>query len=105
MVCRVLIGTGLMLFVAASAASAADPNAVYETQCAKCHGTTGNSDTPIGKAMKAPPLAGNAKLKSASEADVAALVKANAKHPAGVKGLSDDDLKAAATHAKGLAAK
>jgi cytochrome c553 len=101
---RVLIGVGLMVLVA-SAASAADPAAVYKAQCAKCHGETGDSDTAVGKAMKAPALAGDAKLKAAAEADVAALIKGAAKHPAGIKGLSDDDLKAAAVHAKALAGK
>jgi hypothetical protein len=55
--------------------------------------------------MKAPPLAGDAKLKAASEVDVAGLIKGNAKHPAAIKGLSDDDAKAAATFAKELAGK
>ena len=55
--------------------------------------------------MKAPALAGDAKLQKASEADIAALIKGNAKHPTAVKGLTDDDIKAAATFAKELAGK
>ena len=104
MVLRLLIGTAVVLCLAGSA-SAADGAAVYSGQCAKCHGDTGKSDTTIGKAVKAPALAGDAKLQQASEGDIAALIKGNKKHPPTVKSLSDDDLRAAATFIKGLAGK
>ena len=60
MLARSLIGIAALLLVASSAAVAADGAAVFKAQCAKCHGDTGNSDTTIGKAMKVPPLAGDA---------------------------------------------
>ncbi|MDP2341600.1 MAG: cytochrome c [Deltaproteobacteria bacterium] len=28
---------------------------IYQTRCTMCHGLTGNSDTPVGKALKPPP--------------------------------------------------
>ena len=105
MVLRPLIAAVVLLFVSASAASAADASEVYKAQCAKCHGASGAADTPVGKAMKAPALAGNAKLQKASPAEIATLVKNEAKHPASVKGLSEADLNAAAATAKGLAGK
>jgi hypothetical protein len=46
--------------------------------------------------MKAPSLIGK------SEADVTKGVAETAKHPAGVKGLAADDVKAIATYLKGL---
>lgn len=106
MAMRLMSGTAvLLMLVAGSVAHAADGAAVYKAQCSKCHGETGQSDTTIGKALKAPALAGDAKLKAMAEADVIAAVKGNAKHPPTVKSLGDDDLKAAAGFAKDLAGK
>ena len=99
-----MIGTAVVLGLAGSAA-AAEGAAVYGAQCAKCHGDTGKSDTTIGKAMKVPALAGDAKIQKASEGDIAALIKGNVKHPPAVKSLSDDDIKTVATFIKGLAGK
>jgi mono/diheme cytochrome c family protein len=92
------------MFVA-SAAHAADGAAIFKAQCAKCHGDTGQSDTTIGKAMKVPPLAGDANVQKMSEADVAARIKGNAKHPPTIKSLSDDDINAVAAYVKELAGK
>ena len=100
---RTLSGAAGILLLAGSAAWAADGAAVYKTQCAKCHGDTGQSDTGTGKAMKVPALAGDAKLGKMSEADIAAAVKGAAKHPAATKGLSDADLNAVAGYVKQLA--
>jgi hypothetical protein len=103
MVLRALIGTVVLLFVAASAASADD--AVYGAQCAKCHGASGASDTPVGKAMKVPALAGNANVQKASAEDVAGMIKSAAKHPAALNGLRYAHLTAAAASAKQFAGK
>ena len=87
----------------ASASWAADGAAVYRESCAKCHGDTGKSDTSVGKALNIPPLAGDASLVKLSEAEVMERIKAASKHPPTTKALSDDDLKAVATFALGLA--
>ena len=103
MVLRLLIGTAAVVCLFSSAALSADGAAIFKDQCSKCHGETGKSDTTVGKAMKVPPLAGDAKLQKASEDEITALIKGNKKHPPNVKALSDDDIKAAAGVAKGLA--
>jgi mono/diheme cytochrome c family protein len=95
----------ILILASSSIAVAADGAAIFKAQCAKCHGDSGQSDTAVGKAMKVPPLAGDAAVQKMSDADVAARVKNNAKHPAGVKGLSDDDVNAVAAYVKQLAGK
>lgn len=90
------------LLVAAGAV--ADGAAVFEKNCAMCHGASGKSDTAAAKAMKVPPLAGDADVAGASVDDLVAKVKANEKHGAMLKKVADDDLKSAVEHAKGLAA-
>jgi high-affinity iron transporter len=88
----------------ASVSLAADGAALFKQHCASCHGATGHADTPAGKSLKVPALAGDAKVAGMSDADVVAAIKANAKHAAVLKKLSDDDVAALATYAKGLAA-
>jgi mono/diheme cytochrome c family protein len=105
MMVRPLVGVAALLLITGSATSAADGAAVYKAQCAKCHGDTGNADTTIGKAMKVPALAGDANIQKMSDADVAARIKGNAKHPPTVKSLSDDDINALAAYVKQLAGK
>jgi hypothetical protein len=53
--------------------------------------------------MKIPALAGDANVQKMSEADVVAKIKGNAKHPAPIKGLKDEDVNAVAAHVKTLA--
>ena len=79
--------TAVLLAGAVSAASAADGAGTFATNCAQCHGTTGHADTPAGKALKAPALAGNAKVAAAGQDDVVTLIKQNPKHAAVVKEL------------------
>ena len=102
---RSLIGTASLVLFVGSVAFAADGAAIYKAQCAKCHGDTGKADTGVAKAMKVPALAGDANLQKMSEADVAARIKGNAKHPSAIKGLSDEDMKAVAAYVKQLSAK
>ena len=88
----------------ASISLAADGAAIFKQNCATCHGATGHADTPAGKSLKVPALAGDAKVAGMSDADVAAAIKANAKHAAVLKKLKDDDIAAVAAYVKGLAA-
>lgn len=100
---RLSLLTAVVLLLGVSAAAAADGAAIFKAQCAKCHGDSGKSDTAVGKAMKVPALAGDANVQKMSDADIAARITGNAKHPAGVKGLSADDVAAVAGYVKQLA--
>jgi cytochrome c len=93
----------LLLAAGSGVALAADGAAVYKAQCAKCHGETGQADSPAAKAMKVPAIAGDAKIAGLSDADLVAKIKENKKHVT-LKSLSDADLAAAAAYAKQLAA-
>jgi len=81
------------LFVLIPSLSWADDGAtLYKAKCAACHGADG-----AGKpAAKIPAIAGKA------EADTTKGITDTAKHPAPVKGLSADDVKAIAAFVKGL---
>jgi len=105
MMVRPLIGVAALLLITGSVARAADGAAIYTAQCAKCHGDTGKADTTIGKAMKVPALAGDPNVQKMTDADVAARIKGNAKHPPTIKSLSDDDVNAVAAYVKQLAGK
>ena len=91
-------------FSVASISLAADGAALFKQHCASCHGATGHADTPAGKSLKVPALAGDAKVAGMSDADVTAAIKGNAKHAGVLKKLTDDDIAAVATYVKGLAA-
>ena len=82
---------------------AADAPALFKQHCAGCHGETGKADTPASKALKVPPLAGDAKVAGMSDADVVARIKTNERHKTVVPRLKDDDFPALAAHVKGLA--
>jgi len=100
---RTILGMALLLVGTVTAASAADGAAVYAANCAKCHGDTGHADTPVGKALKAPALAGDAKVAATTTDDLVKLIKENPKHASFASKLSADDLAAAAAHVKQLA--
>jgi mono/diheme cytochrome c family protein len=80
-----------------------DPATVFKEQCAKCHGETGKADTPAGKMMKTPELAGNAMVAGMSVADLVQTLQGNEKHKATLKKLSEAQITAGATRAKALA--
>ena len=88
----------------ASISHAADGAALFKQNCASCHGATGHADTPAGKSLKVPALAGDAKVAAMSDADAIAAIKGNPKHGAALKKLSDADIAAVASYVKGLAA-
>lgn len=88
----------------ASISLAADGAALFKQHCATCHGATGKADTPASKSLNVPALAGDAKVAGMSDADVVAAIKANPKHAAVLKTVTDDDLAALAGYVKGLAA-
>ena len=84
-------------------ATAEDGAAVFKAQCAKCHGETGEADTPAGKTLKVPKLKGDAKVAGLSIEDLVKVIKDNAKHKSFVTKMTDEQVSAAAGHAKQLA--
>ena len=84
-------------------AAADDGAAIFRTHCAKCHGETGESDTPAAKPLKVPKLKGDAKIAGMSIDDIIKSVKANEKHKSFVTKLTDEQIKGAAGVAKQLA--
>jgi mono/diheme cytochrome c family protein len=88
----------------AASAEETSGDAVYQAECAKCHGADGSGDTPVGKAMKVSSLLD---ARFASPDAVAMIVKhiqTNGKHAA-VKGkLSAEEIEAVAHAVQALAA-
>jgi len=83
-----------LLTLAVTSAGAADAGAVvYKTNCAPCHGVTGNADTPAGKAFKAASFK-SPKVLATSDADLLAITrKGKDSMPAWKGKLNDDQLK------------
>jgi mono/diheme cytochrome c family protein len=84
--------------VAPNLSWAADNGAtIYKTKCAACHG----ADAAGKPAAKIPSLISD-DAKKASDADLAKSITEAARHPAGIKGLPADDVKAALTYIRSL---
>ena len=84
-------------------ATAEDGAAVFKAQCAKCHGETGEADTPAGKTLKVAKLKGDAKVAGMSIEDIVKAVKANEKHKSFITKVTDEQIGAAAGVAKQIA--
>jgi len=96
---RVALG---VLCLGASAASAEDGAKLYEANCAKCHGSDGSANTPVGKAMKAHAL-NDPKFAKIEAATVIQVIGENPKHKAFKGKLTDAELTAIAGHIRELA--
>ena len=81
-----------------NAAHAADGAALYQANCATCHGADGAGDTPVGKAMKVPSLKGSERSADA----IAKFVKESGKHTGPAGKLSAEELSAVAEAAASL---
>ena len=77
-----------MFLLANASGATADGAAIYSANCAKCHGATGNADTPVGKAMKAPVLAGT----SHTVEQVTKAVREDPKHKAVSPKVEDEEI-------------
>lgn len=93
-----------VLCVAAITASAADGKAIYEKDCAKCHGADGKGQTKMGQKLGAKDYT-DAKVQSAlTDAAAIKAVKEGVKDKEGKslmkpsEGLTDDDIKAVVAH-------
>lgn len=104
-----IVAGAMILAGASQMVRADDGKAVFDKNCALCHGAGGKGDGPAGKALKPPPGDFATTLKGVSDADITTLIsegKAMGKsHTAYGKKLSEDQIKAVVQYAKGLAAK
>jgi cytochrome c553 len=90
---RILVLSIAALTVAALSAGAEDAKALYEKDCAKCHGPDGKGDTKMGKKLGA---------KDYSDAKVQEEMKDEAAFKAIKEGLKDKDGKTLMKAAEGL---
>jgi cytochrome c553 len=88
------------LAISALSATAADAKALYEQDCAKCHGADGKGDTKMGKKLGAKDYT-DAKVQAELKDDAALkAIKEGLKDKEGktlmkpAEGMSDDDAKA-----------
>ena len=103
----------LLLFTGLFAASTismlgADGKALWEANCAQCHGKSGNADTKMGKTLKAKDLTDAAVQSSFTDAKATQAIKEGIKENGkttmkafGDK-LSDDDVKALVAYVRTL---
>jgi len=106
---KTIVSLVVVLFLASSASlRAADAKALWDANCAQCHGKSGNADTKMGKTLNAKDLT-DAKVQEAfSDAKATESikngVKENGKTTMKASGgkLSDDDIKAFVAYVRTL---
>ena len=100
----------VVVLVIASAASlqAADAKALWDANCAQCHGKSGNADTKMGKTLNAKDLTDSKVQEAFSDAKAAESIKNGVKENGkttmkafGGK-LSEDDIKALVAYVRTL---
>lgn len=103
--------TALLSVLAVASAAAADGKAIYEKDCAKCHGTDGKGQTKMGQKMGAKDYT-DPKVQAAVTDEAAfKATKEGFKDKEGkslmkpAEGLSDDDIKAVVAYMRTFKAK
>ncbi len=91
------IAVALFVLIPNLSWAADDGAALFKAKCAMCHG----ADAAGKPAMKAPSLISD-EAKKLSDADLTKAVAEKAKHPAGVKSLPADDVKAVVAYIRTL---
>jgi mono/diheme cytochrome c family protein len=91
------IAAGLFILIPNLSWAAEDGAALYKTKCAACHG----ADAAGKPAAKIPSLVSD-EAKKASDEDLAKSVTDKPKHPATIKSLTADQVKAIVTYVRTL---
>jgi len=91
------IAVALFILIPSLSWAADDGAAAYKAKCAACHG----ADATGKPAAKIPSLISDDEKKK-SDADISKSIAETAKHPAGVKGLPADDVKAIVAYIRSL---
>lgn len=82
--------------------AAADPSALFKTNCAPCHGADGKGKTPVGKSLHVKDLAAD-EVQAQSDADLCKIIlEGKGKMPAYNGKLSDDEIRALVTFIRSL---
>lgn len=92
-----VIAVALFIVIPRLSWAAEDGGAVYKAKCAMCHG----ADAAGKPTAKIPSLV-SGDAKAMSDADLEKAITDTAKHPAPVKSLSPDQVKAVVTYIRGM---
>ena len=96
------LAAGLGFTLSLVLAAGLDGTALYDANCAKCHGATGAADTAVGKAMMATAF-NDPKWANVEPKTVVQHFHDNPKHKAIASKVSDADLEAITAHLRELA--
>jgi cytochrome c553 len=108
MTTRLLSTLSCALFLAASAAFAADAAANWDNHCSSCHGADGKGETKMGKKLKIRDLTDAAYQASFTDEDIFNAMKVGVKNAAGkvtmkaIEDISDDEMRELVTYVRSL---
>ena len=106
---KIIVTVAVSLLIASGMSlRAADAKALWDANCAQCHGKSGNADTKMGKTLNAKDLSSGQVQSAFTDAQAAAAIKDGVKENGkttmkafGGK-LSDDDIKALVAYVRTL---